>query len=183
MVRATLVAAMALTATLAGGGCALLPARPLPTIESFEVQRYLGTWYEVARLPNVFQRRCTGEVTATYGTRTDGRIAVTNRCRTADGVIEATGVARFEDEARGRLTVTFAPEALSWLPFVWGRYWILALDPDYTLALVGEPHREYLWILSRTPALAEQDRKAIDELLRTQGYEPAKLVATPQGAR
>ena len=178
MVRTTLVAAIALTATLAGGGCALLPARPLPTIESFEVQRYLGTWYEVARLPNVFQRRCTGEVTATYGTRTDGRIAVTNRCRTADGVIEATGVARFEDEARGRLTVTFAPEALSWLPFVWGRYWILALDPDYTLALVGEPHREYLWILSRTPHPDEARVAALIERARALGFPAEQLQRT-----
>jgi apolipoprotein D and lipocalin family protein len=78
--------------------------------------------------------------------------------------------------------VSFLPAFLRWLPIGWGNYWVIGLAPDYRYAVVGEPSREYLWILSRTPALAEQDRKTIDELLRTQGYDPAKLVATPQGA-
>jgi apolipoprotein D and lipocalin family protein len=58
---------------------------------------------------------------------------------------------------------------------------VIGLAPDYRYAVVGEPSREYLWILSRTPTLAAQDRKAIEELLRSQGYDPTKLVATPQG--
>jgi apolipoprotein D and lipocalin family protein len=157
-------------------------AAPLTTVGSVDAARYAGRWYEIANYPNRFQRMCTGNTTAEYAPRDDGMLKVINRCSTASGVSEIEGVARRVDGATDKLQVSFLPAFLRWLPIGWGNYWVIGLAPDYRYAVVGEPSREYLWILSRTPALAGQDRQAIDELLRVQGYDPAKLVATPQGA-
>jgi apolipoprotein D and lipocalin family protein len=126
----------------------------MQTVDAVDVDRYVGNWFEIARLPNSFQDECIGDVTASYATRSDGRLDVVNRCRTEDGAIEARGVARIVDiETRARLKVRFAPAVLSFLPFVWGDYWILGLGHDYSWAVVGSPDRKYLWILARTPAL------------------------------
>ena len=74
----------------------------------------------------------------------------------------------------------FAPSWLSWLPLVWGDYWVIGLAPDYRYAVVGEPSRQYLWILARDTRLSQDDRTAIDTLLGAAGYEPQRLVETPQ---
>ena len=150
-------------------------------VASVDLQRYVGTWFEIARYPAWFQRKCVGGVTATYATRPDGRIDVTNRCRTADGISTARGIARIVDPAtNAKLKVRFAPGALSFLPFVWGDYWILALGPDYSWALVGTPDRKYLWLLSRTPTLDDtQYRAAVDRAIAN-GFDATRLVRTPQ---
>jgi len=134
---------------------------PVRTVDAVDLDRYLGDWFEIARFPNRFQRTCAGDVRATYARRADRRIDVINRCRTADGgVIEARGVARIVDSrTSAKLKVRFAPAVLSFLPFVWGDYWILGLADDYSWAVVGSPDRHYLWILARAPAL-EADRFA-----------------------
>ena len=158
-------------------------AAPVRTVDSVDLDRYLGDWFEVARFPNRFQKQCTGDVRARYSRRPDGRLDVVNRCRTADGVTEAPGVARVVDTTtRARLKVRFAPAFLSWLPMVWGDYWILGLAADYSWAVVGSPDRAYLWILSRTATLddrqyglalqaAERNGFAIDRLVRTSHTE------------
>jgi apolipoprotein D and lipocalin family protein len=146
------------------------------TVESVDLDRYVGDWFEIARYPNRFQRKCTGDVRASYVLRSDGRIDVTNRCRTADGEIAANGVAKIVDaRTSARLKVRFAPAALSFLPFVWGDYWILGLAEDYSWAVVGSPDREYLWILSRTPSLAEPGRAAALQVARANGFDTARL--------
>ena len=120
---------------------------PVRTVPAVNLDRYAGEWFEVARFPNRFQDQCTGEVRATYARRTDGRIDVTNRCRTAEGVDDAKGVARVIDtQTSAKLKVRFAPAYLSWLPSVWGDYWIIGLADDYGWAVVGSPDRKYLWI-------------------------------------
>jgi apolipoprotein D and lipocalin family protein len=173
--------------TLAALLCVFTPPAaaqaPLESVGSVDLTRYAGRWYEIAHYPNRFQRQCVGDTSATYAPRDDGTLAVTNRCATASGASEADGVARRVDGRTDRLQVSFLPAALRWLPVGWGDYWVIALAPDYRYAVVGEPSREYLWILSRTPTLSAEDRTAIDAALRAQGYDPAKLVATPQGAR
>ena len=123
------------------------------TVPAVDLDRYAGDWFEIARYPNRFQRACAGEVRASYARRPDGRIDVVNRCASADGsIIEARGIARVVDtETRAKLKVRFAPAVLSFLPFVWGDYWIIGLGDDYTWAVVGTPDRKYLWILARTP--------------------------------
>ena len=156
-------------------GCAGPPA-PLPVVDSVDLDRYLGTWYEIARYPAPFQEGCTA-TTATYSRRDEGGIRVVNRCHAGspDGELrEAEGRARVVDPAtNAKLEVTF------FWPF-WGDYWILALDGDYRWALVGEPRRRYLWILSRTPVMGEDTYRSIVERLPALGYDPGKLIVTEQ---
>jgi apolipoprotein D and lipocalin family protein len=155
-------------------------AEPLATVPRVDLDRYLGRWYEIARYPNFFQRNCKGEVTATYSRREDGTIAVDNACLREDGgTDQAIGAARIVDAAtNAKLEVRFAPAFLSFLPFVWGDYWVIDLAPDYSYAVVGEPSRKYLWILAREPRLDAATFEAIVARLRSAGYDPARLIRT-----
>lgn len=151
---------------------------PPETVAMVDLDRYVGLWYEIARYPNSFQKKCEG-VTAEYTRREDGKITVLNTCR-AGKERTAKGVARVIEASNGaKLKVKFAPE---WIPFAEGDYWVLALDEDYTSALVGSPSGKYLWILSRTPKLDEArltELKARAEIL---GYdiEPLKMTDQPE---
>ena len=155
------------------------PVGAVRTVDRVDLDRYLGDWYEIARFPNGFQRTCAGDVKATYARRPDGRIDVINRCRTADGVTEARGVARVADaRTSAKLKVRFAPAVLSFLPFVWGDYWILGLAGDYSWAVVGSPDRQYLWILARAPALEADRFESALAAARANGFDVARLVST-----
>ncbi|MBQ5940428.1 MULTISPECIES: lipocalin family protein [unclassified Massilia] len=158
-------------------------AEALATIPALDVQRYMGAWYEIAKFPNDFQKKCVGDTTATYSLREDGRVKVVNRCRTRDGGAEvAEGVARQVGSATSpRLEVRFAPAILSFLPMVWGDYWVIDLDQDYRLSAVSEPKREYLWILSRTPQVDAAAYEALLARLRAQGLDTSRLVRTIHG--
>lgn len=149
----------------------------LKPISSLDVSRYLGTWYEIAKYPNRFQRRCVGDTRAEYRLREDGRIEVINSCTTADGrVLEAVGVARQIGEGDApTMKVRFAPAWLSFLPVVWGDYWVIDLDPDYKLAAVSEPSRRYLWILSRTPEVDAEAYQQLLSRLETRGFDLGRL--------
>ena len=151
------------------------------TIPFVDLDRYAGEWFEIARFPNRFQRECVGDVRATYTPRPDGRVNVVNRCRTADGSTEARGIARVVDEhSFARLQVRFAPAWLSFLPVVWGDYWIIGLAPDYSWAVVGDPGRDYLWVLSRTSRLDDVPAAAALAAARNNGFDVKHLVQTPQ---
>jgi apolipoprotein D and lipocalin family protein len=154
---------------------------PVRTVAMVDLTRYAGDWYEVARLPNRFQKRCIGDVRASYALRPDGRIDVRNRCRTESGEIDAHGEARIVDEnTYARLKVRFAPAVLSFLPIVWGDYWVVGLDADYSWAVVGSPDRKYLWILSRTPVLDASAYAIAINIARENGFEVEQLLKTPQ---
>jgi apolipoprotein D and lipocalin family protein len=155
--------------------------QPVNVVPEVDLNRYMGTWYEIARLPNSFQSKCVGDVTATYTLLEDGDIMVVNRCRRENGEItEAKGRAKraSNDQPNSKLKVRFAPAFLSFLPFVWGDYWIIMLAPDYTYAVIGEPDRRYLWILSRTPSMDETILQGILEQVRQNGYDLSGLVRT-----
>lgn len=156
---------------------------PLQTIAALDVPRYMGTWYEIARYPNWFQKKCAGDSRADYSLLESGEVRVVNRCREADGkVAEAVGLARQLGAADSpRLEVRFAPAWLSFLPMVWGDYWVLDLDPDYRLVAVGEPSREYLWILSRTPTVDARAYSELLERLAARGFDVDRLVRGEQG--
>lgn len=145
------------TGALALTGCATVldkhpvgnTAVPQPA-KSVELSRYLGTWYELARYEQGFQKGCDG-VTATYTLRDDGAISVLNRCRKPDGKIsDATGKAKIVD------TTTNAKLKVSFFGPFYGDYWVLDRAEDYSWAIIGEPSGRYLWILSReaTPPAA-----------------------------
>ena len=157
----------------------------MKTVARVDLDRYAGRWYEIARLPNRFQKGCTGNVTAEYGVREDGRIDVVNRCSGNNGEEKrAKGVARVVDETtRAKLEVRFAPAFLSFLSMVWGDYWIIDLAPDYSYAVVGEPARRYLWVLARESTLEEATYQGILERIEAQGYDPNNLVRTNQDSQ
>ncbi|SDV48614.1 apolipoprotein D and lipocalin family protein [Chitinasiproducens palmae] len=155
---------------------------PVTTVPDIDLRRYSGQWHEIARFPNRFQKKCVSDVTATYRQRDDGRIDVTNRCRTADGSFdEVSGIAR-QDRSRAaqpfsnaKLEVLFAPRWLGWLPVAWGRYWVVMLDADYEWAVVSEPRQRYLWILARHPNLSADTYRRIERDLAGQGYDVRRL--------
>jgi apolipoprotein D and lipocalin family protein len=154
---------------------------PVRTVTSVDLDRYAGDWFEIARYPNRFQRQCVGDVRASYARRRDGRIDVVNRCRTADGETEARGVARIVDEQTfAKLKVRFAPAWLSFLAVVWGDYWIIGLAPDYSWAVVGDPARQYLWILARAARLDDASLAAARAAARDNGFDVDRLVPTRQ---
>lgn len=161
---------------------ALLKPRhePLETVATVDLERYAGRWYEIARLPAPFEKRCAGQPRAEYTLRSDGRVAVANRC--ADergGEIVAEGVAEaVPDSGNARLRVTFAPAWLRWLPFVWGDYWILQLDPGYRVALVGDPSRRFLWVLARERTIAASVLQPLLQQAEAQGYDVARVISS-----
>jgi apolipoprotein D and lipocalin family protein len=167
---------------LAAVGRAQEPVKaPLKAVGGMDLERYMGTWHEVARLPFRFQDQCVGDVTATYTMQADGSVLVVNRCRTRDGsVSEARGAARKADASgpSTKLKVRFAPAWLSRLPFVWGDYWVIELAPDYSYVAVGEPGRKYLWVLSRTPSMEEATLQRVLEKVREHDYDLARLIRT-----
>ena len=155
---------------------------PLQTIEKLNLQRYLGTWHEIARTPNWFQQKCASDTSADYSLNAGGTLRVVNRCRLADGSLnEAVGEARRVGAAdSAQLQVRFAPAWLSWLPMVWGDYWVIDLDPAYQLVAVSEPKREYLWVLARQPQVDEQAYQALLQRLQQKGFDLSRLQRSPQ---
>ena len=162
-------------------GCATstterLKLPPPKTVPHVELQRYLGTWYEIASFPQSFQRGCTASM-ASYSLRHDGDIDVFNRCHVGalDGPLKSVhGRARVMDQSsNAKLKVSF------FRPF-WGDYWILDLADDYSYAVVGHPSRDYLWILSRTASMPPSTYQQILQRLAAQGYETTRLVRTLQ---
>jgi apolipoprotein D and lipocalin family protein len=164
----------ALTAALSVSACAAQPvnrtsAAPLSTA-SIETARYLGHWYEAARLPNRFERDCVS-ATADYSLRDDGDVRVLNTCqRENQGPRTAEGHARVVGE--GKLKVSFFG------PF-WGDYWVLDRAPDYAWSIVGEPRGRYLWVLTRTEAVTPAQRADFERRLTALGYDVSKLVWRP----
>lgn len=180
---------IAATVTAAATAAAAEPPPPV-ALPALDVPGYMGTWYQVAWFPNRFQSQCVAETRATYRLLPTGQIEVLNRCRLANGAIDdVLGTARpsgstIEGERLkpAQLEVSFLPAWLRWLPVGWGRYWVLQLGPDGRYAVIGEPKREYLWVLSRTPQLAAGDESAIRSKLQQQGYELSRWQNHPQAA-
>lgn len=160
-------------------------ASQVATVPSVDLDRYTGKWYEIAKYPNKFQKDCYANTTATYTKKSDGKLEVTNECMEQAGTTKkAVGEAKISDKAsNAKLKVRFAPGFLSFLPFVWGDYWVVDLASDYRYSVVGEPSRKYLWILSRTPEMAEADYQAAVRKAESMGYLPTRLEKTPQNVQ
>ncbi len=173
----------ALVATFASSAAvAQTDKSPLQPIASLDVARYMGTWYEIAKYPNSFQNKCARNTRADYQSKPDGTVQVRNRCVMADGqTTEALGAARQVGPADSpKLQVRFAPAWLSFLPWVWGDYWVIDLDPQYQLVAVSEPKREYLWVLSRTPTVEPAAYQALLVRLAPRGFDMTRLELSPQ---
>ncbi|WP_249678297.1 lipocalin family protein [Pseudomonas abieticivorans] len=173
-----------LLASVAGAlllaGCASKPDESMAphTAGQVDLKRYKGTWYELARLPMFFQRNCA-QSEAHYSLQPDGNVGVLNRCRTAEGEWEeAKGTATPQVAGKtDKLWVEFDNWFSKALPGVAkGDYWILYVGDGYKTALVGNPNRKYLWLLSRTPTVSEEVREELLAKARQQGYDTTRLI-------
>ncbi len=148
----------------------------LETVEHVDIGRYMGTWYEIAKLPQRFEKGLVG-VTATYSLLPNGKVRVLNKGynRSFTGKEKAAkGTAVVVDaKTNAKLKVSF------FWPFA-GDYWILELGKDYEYAVVGEDSRKYLWILSRTPEMDEATYDGILKRLQAKGFDVSKLEKNPQ---
>lgn len=148
-------------------------------VSSVDLNRYAGTWYEIARLPNPFEKnlKC---VTATYALRKDGRITVLNKGHKISDpakINTATGVAWIPDpKSLAKLKVQF------FWPFS-GNYWIIKLDNDYKYVLVGDPSFKYLWILCREKAMDDQIYKMLLETAVKNGFDVSRLIKVDQDCK
>ena len=148
---------------------------PVQSVGKVDLGRYAGKWYEIAAFPMFFQRQCIGDTTAEYALRPDGDISVVNRCRTEQGFDEATAKAWAVDgTGRSQLKVSF------FWPFR-ADYWVIGLDDDYQWAVVGNPNRKYLWVLSRTPRLSGERLDKALQAAKSQGFDLDQLRYTVQG--
>ncbi|TDR79664.1 lipocalin family protein [Paludibacterium purpuratum] len=163
---------------------AALPALAdtLPTVGHFEMARFTGTWYEIAKYPNWSQRHCVSEDTMQYALTEQYQLAMVSRCRTDSGEMEQKeGLARpLGRPDSPHLEVSFASPWLSLVPAVWRDYWIIDLDARYQLAAVSDPSRQSLWILSRTPHVDPANYQALLGRLIGMGFDINKLALTPQ---
>lgn len=167
-------------ATVAAGAllsvaCATTPPKGIAPVTGFDSERYLGKWYEIARLDHRFERGLE-QVTASYSKRDDGGLKVVNRGYNPKKQRwqESTGKAYFTGPAdRAALKVSFFG------PF-YGGYNVIALDKNYQHALICGPNRDYLWILSRTPQLNEQVKQELVDKARQQGFAVDQLIWVKQ---
>lgn len=150
--------------------------KPLPVVDHVDLQRYTGTWHEIARLPQWFQHGCYNS-TATYRLEKDGNLKVINRCQRDEEESVAEGVARVVDEdTNARLKVRFDNWFSRLLPTIAeGNYWIIHLSPDYDVVMIGEPERDYLWILARQPTLPDERYRALVDKARRLGFPVEEL--------
>jgi apolipoprotein D and lipocalin family protein len=172
------LAAAGAVAGVAAVAYATRKTEPLRTVRQVDLNRYAGAWYEIAHYPNRFEKKCKSDTKAMYLSRDDGTVGVLNSCRKSDGTITSIkGTAKVVDSTtNAKLKVTF------FWPFA-AAYWILDLAPDYSYAVVGEPSRKYLWILSRTPQMDDGTYREITERIRFLGYDSLRLIKTKQSER
>lgn len=156
--------------------CAQTPNQPLELVQSIELQRFLGKWYEIGGIPTPEQANCTG-TTATYTAKSATELDVLNRC------FEKSLTGR-EISAKGRAYIPNPAEPTKLkVEFFWpfaGDYQIMALDPEYQYAMIGTPSRRYLWVLSRSPELPESTWKTLVDSAVAQGYDSSKIIKTLQ---
>ena len=156
----------------------LPPVRALSTVN---LQQYLGPWYEIAAIPQIFESQCVGNSTASYKMAENNLIAVLNSCDTADGSRKsAEGRAMVMDPASpAKLKVSFV-NFFGWQFALAGDYWILATDEAYSYAVVGAPGRDFAWVLSRSPGMTRAQIAETYQALVLQSFDPCKLITTRQ---
>lgn len=157
------------------------PQSNVQTVKHVDLDRYLGTWYEIASIPQSFQKMCVGNTVAEYSFTKNGLVKVLNSCDTKTGA-RKTAEARakvIDKESNAKLKVTFV-KIFDWVFSFGGNYWILDLAEDYSYAVVGDPSTDYAWILSRTPELSFNDLVSAEKNLAKNGYDTCKVLTSIQ---
>lgn len=162
--RAALAAAL-----LASAAAAARP--PLPVAPSVDLARYMGTWYEIAHMPNAAQKGCT-DTTVHYRLNASGGFDVANTCWKGDRYKPYFGKASPVDDASS------AKFRVRFFVFFSGDYWITQLDPDYRWAAVGGPKRDQLWIISRERVLDAETYRRVLARARETGFDVERLERT-----
>lgn len=152
----------------------------MDTVSNFEVERYLGEWYQVAAIPAWFQKKCAKNTKANYTLTKSGLLKVINSCVQADEKLRtAEARARFTaPQNLGKLEVTFVNIWGHWLWAAAGDYWVIGLDPKYTWSVVGTSDRKYAWVLSRTPELPAKEIAKARQYLDDAGFDTCKVLMT-----
>lgn len=158
--------------------CAANSSSTVRTVSYVDIPSYMGTWYEITKFPNSFQKKCLA-TKAEYQLRKDGKVAVKNTCKQRKGENTANAIARIADKTtNAKLKVSFVP-FLNRFGLFAGDYWILDLAPDYSYVLVGSPSREFLWILSRSPKLDQNIIESLKDVALREGFDITRLKDTP----
>jgi apolipoprotein D and lipocalin family protein len=158
------------------------PQAPLEPIDSLDLGRYKGTWYEIAKFSDWTERHCAADTSTELSGSDPLNLSIVIRCVDDDGgPIEKTGVLRqLGNRDSAILEKSYAPTWLSLVPASWSDYWVIDIDAGYTLAAVSEAGRGHLWILSRTRKIDPQTYARLLQRLQKQGFDTDKLVATQQ---
>lgn len=160
------------------------PTTEVTSLVKLDLDRYIGTWFEICRLPLKWEDAAASDITATYALGEDGKIRVENRCLDKEGKPDrAIGVAIPQDSSNARLKVSFLPKFLRWIPFTRGDYWVLAVSPDYSVALVGTPDRRNLWLLARSAALPTDQVENYLAVAKSQGFDLDRLITPRQSGQ
>lgn len=153
-------------------------------VPHLDLDRYLGRWYEICRLPMKYEDEAATDITATYSFNDNGKVRVDNRCFNAEGEpVQALGEATPVDDANSKLKVSFLPKALRWIPFTEGDYWVMKIDSAYQVSLVGTPDRKFLWILARSPDLSRPTWDDYLEEARRQGFDLSSMIVPKHTGR
>lgn len=154
------------------------------SVPDFDLGKYLGLWYEIGRLPLKWQDTTSSHVTAYYTLNDDGSVQVDNRCFDEDSEpTQALGRALPVEGESGQLTVSFLPKLLRWIPFTEGDYWVLKIDPDYNVALVGTPDHANLWLLARDWKVSDETFRAYMAEATAQGFDLAEWITPLQDGK
>lgn len=153
-------------------------------VPALDLNRYLGRWYEICRLPLKYEDGAATDITATYSLDKNRKVRVDNRCFNAeDKPTQALGEASPVDDTNAKLKVSFLPKLLKWIPFTEGDYWVLKIDPDYQVSLVGTPDRKFLWVLARSPEISPSTRDEYLAEARRQGFDLSPLIVPKHTGR
>lgn len=157
-------------------------AADVKPVDKIDLDRYLGTWVEIASVPQFFQRKCVRDTKATYSAAENALIRVENICTRDDGASEKIeGRARRVDaDNPGKLEVTFVELFGEYRFWISGGYWVIALDSNYQWAVVGHPSRRFGWVLARDKRLTPVALAEIIGRIKSQGYDACEFVVTPQ---
>lgn len=146
-------------------------------VPHIDLNRYLGRWYEIVRLPQEHEDELATDISANYAIDENGEIRVENLCLDEEGrPVSVVGHARAVDEKNSKLKISFLPSGLRWIPFTEGDYWVLKIDDGYLTALIGTPDRKYLWVLARTPHISSETLAEYLAEARRQGFDLGSLI-------
>jgi len=163
--------------TFADNPTAIAKNATVTSMKDFDLNRYLGRWYEIARLPMLFNPHCKTDIYSTYTLESNSKIKVDNQCLQTDGnTIHVIGTAAVDKNMPSKFVVSFLPAWADFLSFGKLKYTFSVIDTDYQTALTGGADRKYLWILSRTPQIDPATYKTYVERAKSEGFDTSKLI-------